>query len=61
MGKVVMGDKTYIISRTDGKVLQADFFYNNPEKIIMTTNHGIVLKENKIKKWFLDWFMKLWL
>ena len=50
MGKVVMGDKTYIISRTDGKVLQADFFYNNPEKIIMTTNHGIVLKENKIKK-----------
>ena len=50
MGKVVQGDKTYLISRTEGKVLQADFFFNDPSKIIMTTNHGIILKANKIKK-----------
>ena len=44
MGKVVEGDKSYLISKTDGKVLQAEFYYNNPSRIIMTTNQGIALK-----------------
>ena len=58
MGRVLQGDKTYLISKAEGRVLQADFFYNHPEKIIMTTNHGIVLKENKIKKWLFGWLIK---
>jgi hypothetical protein len=50
LGRILRGDKSYLISKTEGKVLQAEFFYNNPEKIIMTTSHGITIKENQITK-----------
>lgn len=52
LGRILRGDKSYLISKTEGKVLQAEFFYNNPEKIIMTTSHGITIKENQITKWW---------
>jgi hypothetical protein len=31
-------------------VVQADFRYNDPTKLIMATSEGILVKENKIKK-----------
>jgi len=46
----IKGDKSYLISKTEGKVVQADFLYNNPAKLMMATSEGIVIKENKIKK-----------
>ena len=50
LGKTIKGDRTYLISKGDGKVVQADFRFNDPSKLIMATSHGIVVKENKIRK-----------
>jgi hypothetical protein len=50
LGKVVKGDKSYIVSKSEGKVVQADFRFNDPTKLIMATTEGLIIKENKIKK-----------
>jgi hypothetical protein len=50
LGRVIKGDRTYLISRGEGKVVQADFRFNDPSKLIMATTYGIVVKENKIRK-----------
>jgi hypothetical protein len=34
----IKGDKNYLISKTGGKVVQADFLYNNPTKLMMATS-----------------------
>lgn len=44
------GDRSYLISKSEGKVVQADFRFNDPTKIIMATSKGIVMKDNKIKQ-----------
>jgi len=39
-----------LITKGEGKIIQADFRYNDPTKLIMATNKGILVKENIIKK-----------
>jgi hypothetical protein len=50
LSHAIKGDKSYLISKTEGKVVQADFFYNNPSKLMMATSQGLVVKSNFIKK-----------
>jgi hypothetical protein len=50
LGRAIKGDRSYLISKGEGKVVQADFRYNDPSKLIMATSQGIVVKETKMKK-----------
>ena len=38
LGRAVKGDRTYLITKGEGKVLQVDFKYNDPSKLIMATS-----------------------
>ncbi len=50
LGRAVKGDRSYLITTGEGKVVQVDFKYNDPSKLIMATSEGILVKENTIKK-----------
>jgi hypothetical protein len=50
LGKAIKGDRRYLLSKGEGQIIQADFRYNDPTKLIMATNKGIIVKENIIKK-----------
>ena len=52
LNKVLQGEiDSYIITKAEGALVQVDFKYNDPSKLLMTTSNGIVIKQNKIKKW----------
>jgi hypothetical protein len=47
---VIKGETlNYKFSKTDGKLLQVDFRYNDIRKLIMISEEGIKIKENKVK------------
>lgn len=54
LSQVIKGDVwNYKFSKTDGKLLQVDFRYNDIRKLIMVSEEGIKIKENKVRiKWF---------
>jgi hypothetical protein len=49
LGKVVKGDRSYLLTKNQGEVIQADFRFNDPSRLIMATSQGIALKQNTIK------------
>jgi hypothetical protein len=50
LSQVIKGDIwDYKFSKTDGKLLQVDFRYNDIRKLIMISEEGIKIKENKVK------------
>lgn len=50
LAQVLRGDvDNYKFTRIDGALIQTDFMFDNVRKLIMTTNKGIVIKENKLK------------
>lgn len=51
MSHVIKGNTdNYKFTKVDGKLVQTDFMYDNIGKLIMTTENGIEIKENKTKK-----------
>lgn len=55
LAQVIRGDvDNYKFTRIDGELVQTDFMFDNVRKLIMTTNTGIVIKENKVKSWFVS-------
>lgn len=50
LAQVIRGDiDNYKFTRIDGQIVQTDFMFDNVKKLIMTTNTGIVIKENRVK------------
>lgn len=50
LSQVIRGDIwNYKFSKTDGKLLQVDFKYNDIRKLIMISEEGIKIKENRVK------------
>lgn len=50
LSQVIKGDVlNYKFSKTDGKLLQVDFRYNDIRKLIMISEEGIKIKENRVK------------
>lgn len=50
LAQVLRGDvDNYKFTRINGELVQTDFMFDNVRKLIMTTNTGIVIKENKLK------------
>lgn len=50
LSQVIKGDVwNYKFSKTDGELLQVDFRYNDIRKLIMISEGGIRIKENRVK------------
>jgi hypothetical protein len=50
LGKAIKGDRSYVVSKNEGTVVQADFRFNDPTRLLMATSEGLLIRENKIKK-----------
>jgi len=50
LSQVIRGEIwNYKFSKTDGKLLQVDFKYNDIRKLIMISEEGIKIKENRVR------------
>ena len=50
MAHVIKGNtNNYKFTKIDGRLVQADFMYDNIKKLIITTENGITVKENKTR------------
>lgn len=48
---IMNGDtKNYKFTKADGEMIQADFRWNDVKRLVMTTDRGISIKENRIAK-----------
>ena len=50
LAHVVRGQvDNYKFMKVDGELVQTDFMFDNVKKLLMTTQSGIVIKENKLR------------
>lgn len=50
VSQAIKGDIcNYKFSKTEGKLLQVDFKYNDIRRLIMISEEGIKIKENRLK------------
>lgn len=50
LAHVIRGNvNSYRFTNIGGNLVQTDFMFNNVKKLLMTTNKGIIIKENKVE------------
>ena len=50
LARVIRGDITsYNFTNIGGELVQTDFMFNNVKKLLMTTENGITIKENRVE------------